>query len=103
VSAPYIAAPTAMATVNKGPWAAVLCAKKTPEGETIDRAVDGQEKRHGRGRIEYVDQLFNVEDDPHQERNLASEHPETLAELRSLLVSAVIKWGAQPAHIALWE
>jgi arylsulfatase A-like enzyme len=68
VSAPYLAAPTAMVTVNKGPWAAVLCAKRTPDGEAIDRAVDGQEKRVRRGRIDYADQLYNVEEDPRQER-----------------------------------
>ena len=61
--------------IRKGPW-------KWIEGVPVDDIKPGARKAHA---DEYHEQLYNTHDDPAETKDVSTQHPEIVAELRALL------------------
>lgn len=61
--------------VRKGPW-------KWIEGRPVDEIADGARKAR---KDQFFSQLYNTQEDPLESTNVATAHPEIVAELKDLL------------------
>ena len=102
VSTPFLRSENPPVTVVKDQWAAVLYPQRGTEGGLIDKAVDGFEKVQDAGEDVGADLLFDVRADPGQSTNIASEHPDVLAQLRRILIDRLIEVGTAEEIVARW-
>ncbi|GAB4307667.1 MAG: sulfatase [Promethearchaeota archaeon] len=86
ISTPFVRSAGAAATVVKENWAAVLYSRKRLKGS--DKAVDGFDKRVEAAAGGH-DALYDVTKDPRQEKDVAPDHPDLVAEMRALLVEVL--------------
>jgi hypothetical protein len=102
VSAPYLANPTAVVTVVRGQWTAVLT-PNGPQGEAgRDRAVDGVTKGTARRAVP-ADLLFDIAADPQQATDVSAGQPAVLSDLRSALAAELTRVGASEEVVRLWR
>jgi len=101
VSSPYIGGDAVPATVTCGQWAGVIWSSPKEGKSFVDRAVDGVARSHTaeEGR---EDLLFDLSRDPRQQRNLAPERPDVLADLRGKLISFWREVGVGEAALLRW-
>jgi len=103
VSAPYLAAATAVATVRKGNWTAILRPRlRARPADQLDKAVDGLAKLE---RVEpgQDEMLFDLARDPAQTENLAERNPGILEELRRDLLDYLASVGTSDQIMRLWR
>jgi arylsulfatase A-like enzyme len=102
VSSPYIGGESVPATVTWGRWAAVLWSAPRGGKALIDRAVDGLAKALGadEGR---EDMLFDLEEDPGQQTNVAAQHPDVMAEVRRMIAAFWREVGTADEYVLRWQ
>jgi len=101
VTSPYLGVGAGAATVTCGKWSAILWCTPT-EQEAPDRAVDGFAKTQTMA-MEPVDMLFDLESDPGQQRDVASQHPDVMADLRARAVAFWQQTGTDESILARWR
>jgi len=89
------------ATVVKGRWAGILGG--VPIARLDDKAVDGISKTTEIDKEPQPDLLYDLHTDPTQQRNVATEFPEVLRELRADYLSLLRHCGTEKALIEPWE
>jgi len=90
------------ATITTDEWA-FICAGRPPAGEEyVTREVDGLAKRV-RAEETVPSELYHLSTDPHQERNVISEHPDVAAELRARYVRFLEEVGTCEEYVAPWR
>ncbi|HOX40424.1 MAG TPA: sulfatase [Candidatus Brocadiia bacterium] len=105
VSSPHIlrgGAGGTTATVSDGKWAAIITGKQVAQPSTNDRAVDGQDKQIAEPERSR-DMLFNIEDDPGQQRDLMESDSFVHRAMRRKLVELLEESGTAPELIEPWR
>ncbi len=102
VSSPYMCGDSVPATVACSKWTAVLWSAPKKGETVVDRAVDGLAKEQAAGR-ERSDLLFDLAADPTQQKNVAGQHPEVLADLRAKAVQFWRDVGTAQETVERWE
>jgi arylsulfatase A-like enzyme len=102
VSSPFIGGDAVPATVTCGRWAGVLWSAPREGEEFVDKAVDGLAKTQAAGERR-ADVLFDLAEDPAQQRDVADEHPDVLADLRRRLVGFWREIGTDAEQVKRWE
>jgi len=101
VSSPHLDADTCAASVRCGKWSGTFWSETREREGRPDRAVDGFAKGAGVD-FEREDLLFDLGEDPGQQKNLAARHPDVLAELRRKAVGFWREIGTAPAILERW-
>ena len=101
VSCPYMGGESVPCTVTSGNWSGVFWSARE-EGEFIDRAVDGVAKVQESG-ARGDELLFDLSRDPGQQKNVAGEHPEVMADLNGKLVEFCRQIGCDQKTQGRWE
>jgi arylsulfatase A-like enzyme len=101
VSSPYMGGEAVPCTVTSGQWSAVFWSAPK-EGQFVDRAVDGLAKVQD-AVAGGEDLLFDLSRDSAQQRNVAGEHPEVMADLRGKLLEFCRGVGCDPKTQGRWE
>ncbi len=102
VASPYMGGQPVPATVTCGKWSGILWSAPQEGEGVIDKAVDGLAKEQA-AREESEDLLFDLEKDPHQQRNLAADHPDVMADLRAKAVSFWQEIGTAEETVRRWQ
>lgn len=102
VSSPYIGGDAVPATITSGKWAAVIWSAAKEGKSFLDKAVDGLVKKQSAAE-QREDMLFDLGADPGQQRNVAGDRPDVLADLRSKLVSFCQEVGVDKDGLRRWQ
>jgi arylsulfatase A-like enzyme len=102
VSSPYIGGDAVPATVTCGKWAAVIWSAPKEGRSFLDKAVDGFVKKQSAAE-QREDMLFDLAADPGQQRNVAAEHPDVLADLRRKLIGFWREVGVDKDDLRRWQ
>ena len=101
VSAPYLKAARAPVTVVQDNWSAILYPADEEQPAAPDKAVDGYEKTQIPTE-QAVDMLFDMSDSPTQEKSVAEDHPDVIAELRQKMIGFFEEVGTDEDIIKRW-
>ncbi|MBD3187254.1 sulfatase-like hydrolase/transferase [Candidatus Bathyarchaeota archaeon] len=103
MSFPYLKGSGIPITIVKDGWAAFVFSSDSPKNELIDKAVDGYEKKLEPWENAGQDQLYNLNQDPRQQRDIAGDHPDLLKEFRETVVQFLERLDTEEDLIAGWR